>query len=416
MPFPADGGLLVAQSAASGATPDLLAHWYATARHIPAPAPDAPPPAFVARTRATLVADGDDLHRFVRRYWGEEHRALTLSLQAARVITQLRSPAPLIRQPVRLNPPEGRAVTSLDTVRKILHRAAADPRNHPLRKNEKPSKNNPFRSPEARDAADAAVRIDLVAELRRQGYQREADRVEKCGTVIGVRSCCSCGHRQAVQTRCDLWQMCPTCCRRRGRQMAAELLRHKERVPKVKGFRWRMLTLPVKNTGDAAADVRRLSQAFAKLWRVNLKRPGAAAFRAIEFGALTGNVHLHAVYYGPWIGQAELSERWHQLTGDSYVVDVRAIEGNRRGISEVAKYAVKLFAVPADRAIDFWQAIRGKQTTQRYGALRGLRSENPADEFEIDCELCGGTEYHYTAVAPDDADALRHLLHGRSPP
>lgn len=393
-----------------------MAAWYAQARHVEAPPPDAPRPPFVPAPRATLVADGDDAHLFTLTRWGEEHRALTLPLSAVKVIKQLRSPAPLIRSPLRLNAPTGRAVTSLDTVQKILRRAAADPRNHPLRKAEKPSKNNPFRSPEARDAADAAVRVDLVAELRRQGYTREADRVEKCGTVLGVRSCCDCGHRQAVQTSCNMWQMCPTCCRARGRRMAAELLRHKERVPKVKGFRWRMLTLPLKNSGDAAADVRRLSEGFAKLWRSFLKKPGAAAFRGIEFGALAGNVHLHAVYYGPWIGQAELSEKWHRLTGDSYVVDVRAIEGNRRGISEVAKYAVKLFAVPAPRAIEFWRAIRGKQTTQRYGALRGMRSDNPADEFEIDCELCGGTEYHYTAVAPGDADALRKLLHTRGPP
>ncbi len=63
----------------------------------------------------------------------------------------------------------------------------------------------------------------------------------------------------------------------------------------------------------------------------------------------------------------------------------------------MAKYTLKIAAVPAETVVDFWLAIRGKHTTQRYGALRGLR-ERPEDEYTLECELCGSERYHYVAV------------------
>jgi len=213
--------------------------------------------------------------------------------------------------------------------------------------------------------------------------------------------------------------------------MAAELRQHIELVPRQhKGYRWRLITLPVKTDRDHAAAVDRIGKAFARLWRVFLNPmaktpkgekarrlyPGCAAFRSIEFGSLKGNVHLHVIYYGPWVDQAKLSDRWHDITGDSYVTDVRAIDGPK-GIAEVAKYAVKMFDTTAKAQVRFWTAIKGKHCTQRYGSLRHSKDKEKGlgetEAFELSCELCGSTRYHYTAV---DKDGNIESLTARGPP
>jgi hypothetical protein len=176
-------------------------------------------------------------------------------------------------------------------------------------------------------------------------------------------------------------------------------------VPTKKNWTWKMLTLPVRTQKDHAAAVKRIGGAFAKLWRSYLKRPGAAAFRSIEFGSLNGNVHLHVLYYGPFREQAELSRRWHGVTGDSFVTYIQQISGPA-GLKEVAKYAVKMYDCSAKKQVLFWLAIRGKHTTQRYGLLRGLRGL-PEMEYSLECELCGSERYHYTAV---DKDGIIHHL------
>jgi hypothetical protein len=166
-----------------------------------------------------------------------------------------------------------------------------------------------------------------------------------------------------------------------------------------------MLTLPVKTDQDHARAVGRIGGHFARLWRSFLKCEGAAAFRSLEFGSLTGNVHLHVIYYGPYRRQAELSKRWHKITGDSYITHIKQIK-TADGVGDVAKYAVKMFDTSAKKLVKFWQAVKGRQCTQRYGALRGLRGK-PEIEYELECELCGSTRYHYTAVVDGIISDLR---------
>ena len=47
-----------------------------------------------------------------------------------------------------------------------------------------------------------------------------------------------------------------------------------------------------------------------------------------------------------WIDQEELAETWHDITLDSYIVDVRRVrktkeEGYSKAVAEVCKYALK---------------------------------------------------------------------------
>ncbi len=380
-----------------------------------------------------------DVHRWRYEAGQVRHEPITLSAAAWRLLRQHRGPA-APANPVVLNGPTGRAVTSLDKVQKTLRRSEQRAAKSKRRKKSKKGFDRLDR-----DDLDERIRARVVAEMRRQHFDTQADRVAKCGRVIGMRHCLDCKHDEKVQTRCNMWQLCPSCCRRRGRQMAAELLQHINLVPKQhKGYRWRLLTLPVRTCDDHAAAVERIGKNFARLWRTLLspkkkksepraacecegrhscgrddRYPGVAAFRSIEFGSLNGNVHLHVIYYGPWVDQDDLKHAWHAITGDSYVCYVQGVSGVH-AIREVAKYAVKMFATDAKSQVRFWKAITGKHCTQRYGALRhskDLKSGiGKTESFKLSCELCGSERYHYTAVERDGSVLGESLRNKRGPP
>ena len=337
--------------------------------------------------------------------------------------------------PVLLNGPEGQTVTSLDTVQEINRRSEVDAANHPTRK-PVVLKNGGVKTWVDRDREDEKCRKRVVAELRRQNFTREADRVEGCQRVLGIRHCLDCTHDQKVTTHCGMWQLCPTCCRSRGKKIAGQLYADKEEVKPAPGHAFRLLTLPVRTVGSHGAAVKRIGKAFSKLWNTFLnppvyryvaedgrtggafeqkaparalareyggqvkqspRYPAAGAFRVTEFGALNGNVHLHVIYFGPWVDQGGLKRAWLDCTGDSYIVYVQ----RARNFKEVAKYAVKMFSVGAKDQVTFWQSVRGKHTTQRYGVLRKKAKGEREKTESLTCEVCGSDRYHYTAVDKD---------------
>ena len=63
----------------------------------------------------------------------------------------------------------------------------------------------------------------------------------------------------------------------------------------------------------------------------------------------TGEWHPHLHIFGVlenWIDQEALSETWHEITLDSYIVDIRRVRKHKKlgygeAIAEVCKYALK---------------------------------------------------------------------------
>ena len=57
------------------------------------------------------------------------------------------------------------------------------------------------------------------------------------------------------------------------------------------------------------------------------------------------HIHIFALL-NQWIDQEELAETWHDITLDSYIVDIRRVKktkehGYAKGVAEVCKYALK---------------------------------------------------------------------------
>jgi hypothetical protein len=80
--------------------------------------------------------------------------------------------------------------------------------------------------------------------------------------------------------------------------------------------------------------------------------------------------HLHMIALAEVEpSQERLSREWHQITGDSFIVDVRPIVGDpAEGFMEVFKYAVKFSDQPVADTWHAFQTLKGKRLLALLGA------------------------------------------------
>ena len=135
---------------------------------------------------------------------------------------------------------------------------------------------------------------------------------------------------------------------------------------------------------DLAERFKHLKNSQHELWKRKQRRRGSVldgvegAVWSYEVKRGTGSgvwhPHLHMIALAEVQPDAErLSREWHQITGDSYIVDVRPIsqEDPASGFVEVFKYAVKFSdQEPAD-TVHAWETLRGKRLLASSGCFRG---------------------------------------------
>lgn len=103
----------------------------------------------------------------------------------------------------------------------------------------------------------------------------------------------------------------------------------------------KLLTLTLKKSGISLEyDFEKLQSCLTKL-----KRSKAWTDHVSEyFGSkeiVTNNVHAHIIIDGSFWDQAEISKQWAEITGDSFIVDIRRLKNPKKAIKEVFKYIVK---------------------------------------------------------------------------
>ena len=122
-----------------------------------------------------------------------------------------------------------------------------------------------------------------------------------------------------------------------------------------------------------------------------------------------------------------LAREWHQITGDSFIVDVRPISQDDpvSGFIEVFKYAVKFSdQEPAD-TVHAWQQLKGKRLLASSGCFRGV--DIPDDLTDDATDVAGlpfmDMLYRYTRagyslqlVTPGQAQEVPFKPHSRRRP
>jgi len=131
-----------------------------------------------------------------------------------------------------------------------------------------------------------------------------------------------------------------------------------------------------------AARLDKLYRSFRRLrslrwWKARVQ--GGAAVVEVKRGADSGrwHPHLHLVVTGKYLDQKELSERWHRVTGDSYIVDVRLIHDGDAAADYLTKYLTKPASNTLYRDANSLQelivALHGRHQILTFGTWRGWR-------------------------------------------
>jgi hypothetical protein len=190
-----------------------------------------------------------------------------------------------------------------------------------------------------------------------------------------ARCVCNCCHHR----------LCVPCQRAVGRTVQENLRQHLAKRP------CRFVTLTLRhNRTPLAAQITRLFDCWSKLrQRKDVKDlfDGGVAIMEIKVAERDGlwHVHLHVITEGLFVEQRTLAAAWHAITGDSSIVDVRAVHDTSKAVGYLCKYVSKpidasLYADP--RKLDeFVTAIHGRKTMATFGTWRGLKlKQRPKDD------------------------------------
>lgn len=195
-----------------------------------------------------------------------------------------------------------------------------------------------------------------------------ADKLQACSTDFFVVKY-SDGYRLKPQLCRD--RICPIC------QWFRALKLKKRFADTIKSLqRPKLLTLTIKTKSEPLeVSARRILKYFARLRRrAAFKSACARGFWVLEWTYNqpddSYHTHLHCILDSHFIPHELISRLWHQITGDSYIVDIRL--ANRSHASYLAKYVAKnsLVIPPPHRLEDYINSCKSIRTYGSWGKLK----------------------------------------------
>jgi hypothetical protein len=307
----------------------------------------------------------------------------------------------------------------------------------------------------SRRRGNTFVKGGLTVEGATKDERRLGERIGHCGERLIFRAPnCECDpHARPTLVGANLCthRMCHQCAHLRSRRLGARV---RERVEQLRGKgirRFAFMTLTYRDTESLDGAVDRCWRDFRKLRERRLWEAvrGAVATIEIKRGKGSGlwHPHLHVLIARPsckclkgrnpsdggpiclhgrvWcphaLNQCCLSAAWREITGESYVVDIRAVQADvdadmAGAVREVVKYCTKLTEVDATEKEDgtsdvllMHRAIRRRRLLTTTGDFRGLREAESAEELLEDpesrpCAFCGTPWETVTAVWVEQLD------------
>ena len=160
----------------------------------------------------------------------------------------------------------------------------------------------------------------------------------------------------------------------------------------------KFLTFTLKHSNkDLAEQIDILYASFKQLRRINLFKKNAQSgvwfFQIVK--SKTDNLlhpHLHVITGGGYIPRRELSREWLRITGESFVVDIRAINNPATASDYVARYASKTcnpsaFCIDELNEID--RAIKKHRVCGSWGSAKKAKLTIPPKMDRGDWQMLG---------------------------
>lgn len=202
---------------------------------------------------------------------------------------------------------------------------------------------------------------------------------------------------------CKKHLLCPFCAARRA---SKNLKTYEEKINTLVTGRSDlvpvMITFTVKNQPDLKRVYNHMKKSFSTLMqrrRINKhqgthvtemrKVKGAIASTELTYNQETNEWHPHihmVALIDDYIDIKKLSNEWHDITGDSMIVDIRKVykkvEKNTTpsdsfdltdGLMEVFKYALKFADLPQNKLWEAYKFLKSKRLISSYGDLYGIQ-------------------------------------------
>jgi len=206
-----------------------------------------------------------------------------------------------------------------------------------------------------------------------------------------LAACCCCPTFRASENRSigvNLARcrdrLCPLCARRRGWQATTKVAAIARTFDAP-----RLITLTLRSNNDGLDKcIRRLFACFALLramkgWTNRVT--GGIWTLEVTLNGVTEqwHAHLHIIADGSFLPQPMLKALWHEVTGDSFIVDVRAVHDR----AEAARYVAGYLSKPVDaagwslpRIAEYASALHGKRLMQPFGTARKVELDDDAED------------------------------------
>lgn len=208
------------------------------------------------------------------------------------------------------------------------------------------------------------------------GPRARLDRFDACGSHPLVFRHKTDPDRFQVRSQCCRDRWCVPCSRERARQLAATLADH------VRERQCRFITLTLKSADEPLLElIDKLLNCFRKLRRNRLwlaTQHGGAAFLEVKWnpGSNRWHPHLHIVTEGRYLAKAAIRKAWYQITGDSFIVDIRLVKSRQELCSYVTKYVASPVSHSVTNSHDLLteaiRALHGRRTVTTFGNWRGV--------------------------------------------
>ena len=205
---------------------------------------------------------------------------------------------------------------------------------------------------------------------------------------------------------CAQHLLCPMCA---GVRAARSMKRYLDRIeelmrqnPRLKPV---LITFTVKNGEDLEERFQHLIGSFRKLldryrdyrkkgrgFNQFCKIDGAFYTTEYTYNDKTKQWHPHIHIFAllnEWIDQEELAETWHEITLDSYIVDIRRVKktkehGYAKAVAEVCKYALKFSDLSLENTWEAFLTLKGKRLTGSFGSMYGVKIPEKLDDMPLE--------------------------------
>ena len=180
--------------------------------------------------------------------------------------------------------------------------------------------------------------------------------------------------------------------------------RSKDLLTRQINYGWKHIVLPIKTErGRYKEAVDAIKGAFSKFARSQFNQPCRAFTANLEFGIKNGNVHLHVLYYGPFLDLELLIDAWRKFTTafdhPSEILHIKdAYERYEDGVAvqsdtmEAIKYTTKTYDLHPKELREYGLATKGRKRFTRYGGFRNREPKKKRTLIGIQVQRDGGKD------------------------